>query len=226
MSARQIEIKRALDDVRAELRPGVELIVVTKNFPISDLEILYALGERQFGENRENELSPKAEALPKDIDWHFQGTIQSNKLRAIVSVASYIHSLDELRHASKISELALEMGKKQSCFIQVNLDPEEFAKQESNRSGIRAEQFKAFSESLLKLAGVEIVGVMGVAPLNEDPRPGFETLRNLSQELLKVAPNAGFISSGMSGDYQIAMEYGATHIRLGSSILGPRRVGE
>jgi len=226
MSARQIEIKRALDDVRAELRPGVELIVVTKNFPISDLEILYALGERQFGENRENELSPKAEALPKDIDWHFQGTIQSNKLRAIVSVASYIHSLDELRHASKISELALELGKKQSCFIQVNLDPEELAKQESNRSGIRAEQFKAFSESLLKLAGVEIVGVMGVAPLNEDPRPGFETLRNLSQELLKVAPNAGFISSGMSGDYRIAMEYGATHIRLGSSILGPRRVGE
>ena len=226
MSARQIEIKRALDDVRAELRPGVELIVVTKNFPISDLEILYALGERQFGENRENELSPKAEALPKDIDWHFQGTIQSNKLRAIVSVASYIHSLDELRHASKISELALEMGKKQSCFIQVNLDPEEFAKQESNRSGIRAEEFKAFSESLLKLAGVEIVGVMGVAPLNEDPRPGFETLRNLSQELLKVAPNAGSISSGMSGDYRIAMEYGATHIRLGSSILGPRRVGE
>ena len=226
MSARQIEIKRALDDVRAQLKPGVELVVVTKNFPISDLEILYSLGERQYGENRENELSPKAEALPKDIDWHFQGTIQSNKLRAIVSVASYIHSLDELRHASKISELALEMGKKQSCFIQVNLDPEELAKQESNRSGIRAEQFKAFSESLLKLAGVEIVGVMGVAPLNEDPRPGFETLRNLSQELLKVAPNAGFISSGMSGDYQIAMEYGATHIRLGSSILGSRRVGE
>ena len=226
MSARQIEIKSALDDVRAQLKPGVELVVVTKNFPISDLEILYSLGERQYGENRENELSPKAEALPKDIDWHFQGTIQSNKLRAIVSVASYIHSLDELRHASKISELALEMGKKQSCFIQVNLDPEEFAKQESNRSGIRAEEFKAFSESLLKLAGVEIVGVMGVAPLNEDPRPGFETLRNLSQELLKVAPNAGFISSGMSGDYRIAMEYGATHIRLGSSILGPRRVGE
>jgi pyridoxal phosphate enzyme (YggS family) len=221
-----MEIKSALDDVRAELRPGVELIVVTKNFPISDLEILYSLGERQYGENRENELSPKAEALPKDIDWHFQGTIQSNKLRAIVSLASYIHSVDELRHASKISELALEMGKKQSCFIQVNLDPEELVKQESNRSGIRAKEFKAFSESLLKLAGVEIVGVMGVAPLNEDPRPGFETLRNLSQELLKVAPNAGFISSGMSGDYQIAMEYGATHIRLGSSILGPRRVGE
>ena len=226
MSARQMEIKSALEGVRAELKPGIELVVVTKNFPISDLEILYSLGERQFGENRENELSPKAEALPKDIDWHFQGTIQSNKLRAIVSVASYIHSLDELRHASKISELALEMGKKQSCFIQVNLDIEERASQESNRSGIRSEQFEAFAESLLKLAGVEIVGVMGVAPLNEDPRPGFETLRNLSQELLKVAPNAGFISSGMSGDYQIAMEYGATHIRLGSSILGSRRVGE
>ncbi len=186
MNARMFQIKKALDQVRAELKPGVELITVTKNFPITDLRILYSFGERQFGENRENELSPKAEALPKDIDWHFQGTIQSNKLRAIVSVASYIHSLDELRHASKISELALELGKKQSCFIQVNLDPEELAKQESNRSGIRAEQFKAFSESLLKLAGVEIVGVMGVAPLNEDPRPGFETQRNLSQELLKV----------------------------------------
>ena len=222
MSARQIEIKSALDNIRSQLKPGVELVVVTKNFPISDLEILYTLGERQFGENRENELSPKAEALPKDIDWHFQGTIQSNKLRAIVSVASYIHSLDELRHASKISELALEMGKKQSCFIQVNLDPEEIANQESNRSGIKPAKFLAFAESLLELSGVEIVGVMGVAPLNKDPRPGFETLRNLKEELLKMAPGAGFISSGMSGDYQIAMEYGATHIRLGSSILGQR----
>jgi len=222
MSARQIQIKSALDKVRAELKPGVELIAVTKNFPISDLEILYSLGERQFGENRENELSLKAEALPEDINWHFQGTLQSNKLRAIVSVARYIHSLDELRHASKISELALEMGKKQSCFIQVNLDPEEIANQESNRSGIKPAKFLAFAESLLELSGVEIVGVMGVAPLNKDPRPGFETLRNLKEELLKMAPGAGFISSGMSGDYQIAMEYGATHIRLGSSILGQR----
>lgn len=222
MSARQIQIESALDKVRAELKPGVELIAVTKNFPISDLEILYSLGERQFGENRENELSLKAEALPEDINWHFQGTLQSNKLRAIVSVARYIHSLDELRHASKISELALEMGKKQSCFIQVNLDPEEIANQESNRSGIKPAQFIAFAKSLLELSGVEIVGVMGVAPLNKDPRPGFETLRNLKEELLKMAPGAGFISSGMSGDYQIAMEYGATHIRLGSSILGQR----
>ena len=222
MSAREIQIKSALDKVRAELKPGVELISVTKNFPISDLEILYSLGERQFGENRENELSLKAEALPEDINWHFQGTLQSNKLRAIVSVARYIHSLDELRHASKISELALEMGKKQSCFIQVNLDPDEIANQESNRSGIKPAQFIAFAEGLLELSGVEIVGVMGVAPLNKDPRPGFETLRNLKEELLKMAPGAGFISSGMSGDYQIAMEYGATHIRLGSSILGQR----
>ena len=222
MSARQIQIESALEKVRAELKPGVELISVTKNFPISDLEILYSLGERQFGENRENELSLKAEALPKDINWHFQGTLQSNKLRAIVSVARYIHSLDELRHASKISELALEMGKKQSCFIQVNLDPDEIASQESNRSGIKPAKFIAFAESLLELSGVEIVGVMGVAPLNKDPRPGFETLRNLKEELLKMAPGAGFISSGMSGDYQIAMEYGATHIRLGSSILGQR----
>jgi len=222
MSARQLQIESALDKVRAELKPGVELIAVTKNFPISDLEILYSLGERQFGENRENELSLKAEALPEDINWHFQGTLQSNKLRAIVSVARYIHSLDELRHASKISELALEMGKKQSCFIQVNLDPEEIANQESNRSGIKPAKFLAFAKSLLELSGVEIVGVMGVAPLNKDPRPGFETLRNLKEELLKMAPGAGFISSGMSGDYQIAMEYGATHIRLGSSILGQR----
>jgi len=222
MSARQLQIESALDKVRAELKPGVELIAVTKNFPISDLEILYSLGERQFGENRENELSLKAEALPEDINWHFQGTLQSNKLRAIVSVASYIHSLDELRHASKISELALEMGTKQSCFIQVNLDPDEIANQESNRSGIKPAQFIAFAKSLLELSGVEIVGVMGVAPLNKDPRPGFETLRNLKEELVKMAPGAGFISSGMSGDYQIAMEYGATHIRLGSSILGQR----
>ncbi|MBM3655989.1 MAG: YggS family pyridoxal phosphate-dependent enzyme [Actinobacteria bacterium] len=222
MSARESQIRSALDKIKAQLKPGVELIVVTKTFPVSDLEILYLLGERHFGENRQSELSKKSEALAKDIHWHFQGGLQSNKLRAIVSVASYIHSLDEIRHAVKISELALELNKRQRCFIQVNLDADELASRESNRSGVDPKEFVAFAESLIALAGIDVVGVMGIAPLNSDPRPGFEILRNLSQELLKMAPKASGISSGMSGDYQIAMEYGATHIRLGSSILGQR----
>lgn len=220
--SRQIQIKAALDQVRSEMSSGVELIVVTKTFPLSDLETLYSFGERHFGENRQSELSQKAATLERDINWHFQGGLQSNKLRAIVSASTYIHSLDQLHHAAKISEIAVELKKRQRCFIQINLDSVESRVESSKRSGIDPSELSAFTQRALELPGLVIVGVMGVAPLNTDPRPCFASLNQMSQEILKIAPNARFISAGMSGDYQIAMEYGATHIRVGSSILGLR----
>ncbi len=119
---RKAEIARALHEVRKTLPEHVTLIVVTKTFPLSDVEILYELGERNFGENRDGEGREKSEALPDDAIWHFQGGVQSNKLRSIVGWSDYIHSLDDLSHAKKISELALQMDKQQKCFIQINLD--------------------------------------------------------------------------------------------------------
>ena len=172
-----------------------------------------------FGENRDSEGAEKSALLPDDAQWHFQGGIQSNKLRSIVTWSDYIHSLDEVRHAEKISTLALEMNKKQNCFIQINLDSDQ---RNETRSGIERSGLARFVDEISLFSGINIVGVMGVGPLNSDPRPAFVELQSASHELQKVVPGATFISGGMSGDFRIAMEYGATHVRIGSSILGSR----
>jgi len=218
-NARKKEIADALASVRAEIPQHVTLIVVTKTFPASDVEILYGLGERNFGENRDSEGAEKSALLPDDAQWHFQGGIQSNKLRSIVTWSDYIHSLDEVSHAEKISTLALEMNKKQNCFIQINLDSDQ---RNDTRSGIERSELTRFVDQISQFSGINIVGVMGVGPLNSDPRPAFVELQSASHELQKVVPGATFISGGMSGDFHIALEYGATHVRIGSSILGSR----
>ena len=117
---RKREIADALASVRSEIPQHVTLIVVTKTFPASDIEVLYGLCERNFGENRDFEGAEKSAQLPDGVQWHFQGGIQSNKLRSIVSWSDYIHSLDLVHHAEKISTIALDMKKKQNCFIQIN----------------------------------------------------------------------------------------------------------
>jgi pyridoxal phosphate enzyme (YggS family) len=216
---RKKEIADALASVRAEIPQHVTLIVVTKTFPASDVEILYGLGERNFGENRDSEGAEKSALLPDDAQWHFQGGIQSNKLRSIVTWSDYIHSLDEVSHAEKISTLALEMNKKQNCFIQINLDSDQ---RNETRSGIERTELTRFVDQISPFSGINIVGVMGVGPLNSDPRPAFVELQSASHELQEVVQGATFISGGMSGDFHIAMEYGATHVRIGSSILGSR----
>jgi pyridoxal phosphate enzyme (YggS family) len=216
---RKREIADALASVRSEIPQHVTLIVVTKTFPASDIEVLYGLGERNFGENRDFEGAEKSAQLPDGVQWHFQGGIQSNKLRSIVSWSDYIHSLDLVHHAEKISTIALDMKKKQNCFIQINLDSDQ---KSETRSGIKRSELMRFLDETSHLPGINIVGVMGVGPLNTDPRPAFAELQSASHELQKVAPGATFISGGMSGDFRIAMEYGATHVRIGSSILGSR----
>ena len=229
-NARKDEISRALSKVRGKIPNHVRLIVVTKTFPVTDLQYLYELGERNFGENRDGEGREKAESLAEDslaedIVWHFQGGLQSNKLRSIVSWSDYIHSLDDLDHATKISNAALSLNKKQNCFIQVNLDSTPAGadtEPHSNRSGINVDVLPAFAQALAELEGIKVVGVMGVGPLHHDPRPAFELLQSASHELQKIVPSATFISAGMSGDFEIAIEYGATHVRIGSSILGSR----
>lgn len=217
---RGAELSAHLNEVRAELPSTVTLIVVTKTFPSSDVKLLYELGQRHFGENRDSEGAEKSEQLPDDAIWHFQGGIQSNKLKSIVKWSDYIHSLDDISHAKKISQYAQELGKTQRCFIQVNLDEgEEIPGQ---RSGVKPRNLEEFASVVAGLPALEIVGVMGVGPLNGDPNQAFATLKNSSVSLHSVIPSANCISAGMSGDYKIAIEHGATHIRLGSSILGSR----
>ncbi|MBU3715616.1 MAG: YggS family pyridoxal phosphate-dependent enzyme [Candidatus Nanopelagicaceae bacterium] len=217
--SRKLEISSALTRIRSDIPDSATLIVVTKTFPVSDVEILYELGERNFGENRDEEGSEKSKAVPEDVIWHFQGNIQSNKIRSIIGWADFIHSLDNQSHAKKINEVASSLGKSQQVFLQVNLDS---GTGNENRSGIDPKNFEEFSDFLLSLKNVELAGVMGVAPLGIDPAPGFELLYELSLRLRTKKSSASFISAGMSGDYPIALRYGATHIRIGSSILGSR----
>ena len=221
---RSDEIASALESIHAELPERCTLIVVTKTFPVTDVEILYRLGQRDFGENRDEEGASKSIALPDDVRWHFQGQIQSKKIKSIASWADYIHSLDDLGHASKLDSAARDLNKTLKAFIQINLDSDV---NRAQRGGVDPVKLDHFLDELGKLRaegpkGISIFGVMGIAPLHEDPAPAFAQLQQFSEQVQKSFPEARAISAGMSGDYKIALNYGATHIRLGSSILGHR----
>ena len=193
----------------------ISLIVVTKTFPLSDLEILYELGLREFGENRDQEAVEKVDKLPKDVKWHFQGGIQSNKLKSIATWASCIHSVDQLKYAQIISDQNLAMPKQ--IFIQISLDqPPE------SRGGVDPAKLFDLASSIEKLPGISLQGLMAVAPLTSPISDSFTWLRAIHDEFKAVHKNATYLSAGMSGDYEMAISYGATHLRIGSSILGNR----
>jgi pyridoxal phosphate enzyme (YggS family) len=197
------------------LSEDITLVAVTKTFPVSDIEILYSLGIRDFGENRDQEASAKVGLLPKDVRWHFQGQIQSNKLKSITSWASYIHSVDQLKYAQMISDYSA--GNEKPIFMQVSLD-----KPPQSRSGVNPSELLELAGAISALPGIRLQGLMAVAPVNSPAEQAFAELEDIRSDFLSTFPDAKSLSIGMSGDYQIAIKYGATHIRIGSSILGIR----
>ena len=211
--SREEEILDNLERVRSEIPVGVTLIVVTKTYPISDIEILYKAGVRDFGENRDHEGAQKEPAIPSDAKWHFQGQIQSNKLKSIVNWADFIHSLDDLDHAKKINKL---IDSPKDVFIQLSLDGE------NGRGGIDPSNLSKFLDELERLPMVNPIGLMAVAPLNEDPDLAFARLAEIKSKISLEYPAIKFLSAGMSSDYKAGLRHGATHIRIGSSILGSR----
>ena len=202
-----------LAKIKEEISPSVTLIVVSKTYPISDIEILYRAGVRDFGENRDSEGDLKSKALPSDINWHFQGQIQSNKLKSILSWARYIHSLDDLSHAKKMNRI---LEKPKEVFIQVNLDGQ------PHRGGVVPEDLLNFVEHVFELPMVKPIGLMAVAPLGLDPNISFANLARIKSEISREFPSITYLSAGMSGDFREAIAHGATHVRIGSSILGSR----
>jgi pyridoxal phosphate enzyme (YggS family) len=222
--ARDIEAR--LKQVRAEIDSAVTLIVVTKNFPLSDIEILFALGERNFGENRVQELVQKREGIDprmdQEITWHFQGGIQSNKTPLLNRFADVIHSVDSLKVIDRLDD-------SKRVFLQINLDsPIREGGGDVARSGIDPSDLEHFASSMSKKFGENFLGVMGVAPHFAGITPidisvAFSKLQSISSKVMEIAPSATAISAGMSDDYPLALEHGATHIRLGSSILGRRQ---
>ena len=188
----------------------ITLIAVTKNFPVSDAQILYDLGIRNMSENRDEEGARKSEQLPADIRWHFQGQIQSRKIKSISSWADVIHSLDSLSHAEKFA--ALGEGAPTEFFVQINLEPERH-----DRGGIAPTQIDTFLQELAEKAEIFPIGLMTVAPIDQDPTRVFTELSEMQRRVRLQK-----LSMGMSGDFEAAISAGATHIRIGSSILGSR----
>ena len=193
-------------------------IVVTKFHPASLVSDLYALGVRDVGENRQQELTAKtAELTALDgLRWHFIGQAQTNKARQIRAAASVVHSVDREKLAAALD--AAGGAEALDILLQVNLtdDPA--------RGGVAPGDAGALAEAVAVREGLRIRGVMAVAPLDENPAQAFERLRASADAVRAVVPDADWISAGMSGDYAEAIQMGATHLRIGSAITGPRPV--
>ncbi len=202
--------------------PG--LIVVTKFHPAADVARLAALGVRDVGENRDQEASAKASGLEKlGLRWHFIGQLQSKKAKSVVKYAHSVQSVDRPQLAEALAKAMLrareESGRDDlDCFIQVSLDDDAG----EHRGGAAPAAVGQLADSIASAAGLRLAGVMAVAPLGVAPEVAFEKLAGVSAALREVHPGASAISAGMSQDLEAAVRFGATHLRIGSDILGSR----
>jgi pyridoxal phosphate enzyme (YggS family) len=227
---RLAELSARLHRVRARIetgcaaagRPaaGVRLVVVTKTHPASDVAALADLGVRDVGENRDQEAAAKYEACRRagvrGLRWHFVGRLQTNKARSVSRYADAVHSLDSARLAAALGAGARAAGRRVDCLLQVSLDGD------LRRGGCLPDALESLAEAVLAEDGLGLAGVMAVAPLGVDPYRAFAVLPSLRERLLRLDPAAGAISAGMSGDLEAALACGATHLRVGSAVLGPR----
>ena len=205
--------------VRAAGRSETEVttIVVTKFHPARLVEELYDLGVRHVGENRQQEASAKAAELTAltELSWHFVGQLQSKKARQVRQFASAVHSVDRPALVSALDSAGAERPPL-PCFVQINLTDDEA------RGGVQPTGLESLVEKVLAAPGLDLFGVMAVAPLGEDPRSAFERLRGYSERVTALEPKASRISAGMSHDYREALLEGATHLRIGTAITGNR----
>jgi pyridoxal phosphate enzyme (YggS family) len=205
-------------------RSEIELVIVTKNHGFELALELLALGENQFGENRDQEASAKAAQVSQSLapgelapTWHFVGQLQTNKVKSMLTYSSVLHSLDRL---SLLKELEKQLVKTPEAtldaFIELNLtdDP--------NRGGIEPKNLLEFAEQVLRVSQIRLLGVMGVAGLGVEPAVDFATILSSSEKLQSISASSKYISAGMSGDFETAIGFGATHLRIGTAITGNR----
>jgi pyridoxal phosphate enzyme (YggS family) len=198
-------------------RSEITLIVVTKTYPASDVELLAELGVTDFGENRHPEAGDKAAEVEADVRWHFLGGLQTNKAGAVARYADMVHSVDRIKLASSLSRGAEAAGRTLPCLVQVDFDATN-----PGRSGVVPSDIPELAAAIAGSDHLTLGGLMTVAPLGEDPAPHFDHLVRLSQDLRMDHPDATIISAGMSGDFEAAIAAGATHLRIGRSVLGER----
>ena len=196
-------------------------VAVSKTKPVDDIEKIYNLGHKEFGENKVQELLDKYDKLPKDIKWHMIGHLQTNKIKKVIPIISLIHSVDSLKLLKKINNEAIKINKVISCLLQINIS------NENNKYGFTIDQIREiFNNEVLKdFKFIRIKGLMGMASFTENEnqiRIEFKNLKKIFDELKIKYPELKIISMGMSGDYKIAIEEGSNMIRIGSKIFGKR----
>jgi pyridoxal phosphate enzyme (YggS family) len=218
-------ITEALSNLKTEIPEGVTLVAVSKTKPAEDIQTAYDTGHRVFGENKVQELVGKEEILPKDIEWHFIGHLQTNKVKYIAPFVSMIHAVDSMKLLKEINKQAKKHDRTISCLLQFHIA------EEQSKFGLNLEEAQEIlsSNEFVELQNISIVGVMGMATFTDDQeqvRDEFRTLENyfnvVKSHFFKYNDAFEHLSMGMSGDYKIAIEEGSTMIRLGSSIFGAR----
>lgn len=211
--------------IKSELPENVKLVAVSKTKPVEDILKLYDAGHRCFGENRAQELRDKHEALPKDIEWHFIGHMQTNKIKYIAPFVSLIHSVDSFNLLKEINKQAAKVDRVIPCLLQF------FIAEEETKYGFDLEECKQMleSEEFKTFTNIQVVGVMGMGTFTDDKTQTQREFHHLS-EIFKVLkenyfynqPDFKEISMGMTDDYHIAIEEGSTIVRIGSAIFGAR----
>lgn len=202
-----------------ELPQAVKLVAVSKFKPVEDILEAYSAGQRAFGENRPQELAAKAAVLPQDIEWHFLGHLQTNKLKMVLPYATLIHSIDSTRLLEAVDKAAGASGKKIACLLEVHISKDE------SKQGFSPDEIMEISRHFEDYPNIIFKGLMGMASLTDDMdqvRSEFRSLKELSDTISAVVPGFNEISMGMSGDWQTAVEEGATMVRIGSRIFGSR----
>lgn len=218
-------IAEALSNIKSEIPEAVTLVAVSKTKPSDDIQVAYDSGHRIFGENKVQELVGKHEELPKDIEWHFIGHLQTNKVKYLAPFVSMIHAVDSMKLLKEINKQAKKHDRVISCLLQFHIA------QEESKFGLDLEAAQDIfsSNEFIELQNISVVGVMGMATFTDDKeqiRDEFRTLENyfnvVKSHFFKYNDAFEHLSMGMSGDYKIAIEEGSTMIRVGSSIFGAR----
>ena len=217
-----MSIKQEIERLRGELPEGVKLLAVSKFHPVEALQEAYDAGQRAFGESRPQELKTKQAELPADIEWHMIGHLQTNKIKYIAPYVHLIESLDSERLAEAIDKEAAKCGRTIDCLLEIHITAEE------SKSGWDYAELLAFVRAggFERLPNIRIRGVMGMATFTDDEatvRADFERLKACKAELAQYfGDEFDTLSMGMSDDYPIAIEYGSTEVRIGSTIFGTR----
>ena len=214
-----MKIAKNIIELKNSLSETVTLIAVSKTKPQSDLIEAYKAGQRDFGENKIQEMSEKWDHLPKDIHWHMIGHVQTNKVKYMAPFVHLIHAVDSLKLLKEIQKQALKNKRTIGCLIQIRIA------QEETKFGLPAEELSSLVEAAKQFPNVAIKGLMGMAsftPNQEQVRQEFKNLAEIFSAFKLVNPESTILSMGMSGDYQMAIEEGSTMIRVGSKIFGER----